>query len=68
MYRIERPNRLPRKGLTCAIDDRWTYPQNVPVRRRCRQVRSSVGRIGFRQLTKRGSADEHSLALDDGKV
>ena len=68
VYGIERPNRFSRKRLPSAIDDLWTYPQHVPMGRRCRQASSSVGRVGFRELVERDSANQHSLALEDREV
>ena len=52
MYRVERPNGLARKRPTGAIDDIRPYPQHLPVRSRGREMRSTVGRIGFREIAE----------------
>lgn len=65
---IERSNRLTWKSLPCAVDNLGTNTQDVPVRRRRRQVRPSICSLSFRELTKRGGTQKDPVALNKSEI
>ena len=68
MYGVECPNRFARKRLTRALDDFRTDAEDMPMRRRRRQVCAPVSRLGLCQLTQRGGAKQNAIALDEREV
>ena len=65
---LERPDRFARKGLPCAVHNLWTNTEHVPVRRRRRQVRASIGCLSFRELTKRRGTQKDPVALNKSEI
>jgi hypothetical protein len=62
--RIKCADRLAWEWLPRTIDDLWTDPQHMPVRRRCHEMSLPVSGLCLRQLAEYDGTQEHAVAFD----
>ena len=68
MNRIERTDWLAWKWLPGAIHDLRSNTQRVPVRSHCREVRSPVRCLDFRQFPYGGCSNEDPVAFNQSQI